>query len=81
MLVAAQGQKASGAGAVASDTALAPNTVLYTLRLELTSRAMTGVVFDGSAAGFVLPSGGLRNRAGTAVVEASQVGVGTLEVR
>ena len=50
MLVAAQSQKASGAGAVATDTALAPG-------------------------------GGLRNRAGTAVVSASQVAIGKLEVR
>jgi hypothetical protein len=39
------------------------------------------VVFDGTAAGYALPSGGLRNRAGTAVVSAGQVAIGKLEVR
>jgi hypothetical protein len=81
MLITAQSQKASGAGAVVGDTTLASGTVLYTVRLELRDGATAGVVFDGTAAGFVLPSGGLRNQAGTAVVEANQVGVGKLEVR
>jgi hypothetical protein len=81
MLVTVQSQKASGAGAVTSDAALAPGTVLFTVRLELASGATAGVVFDGSSAGFTLPSGGLRNRAGTTVVEAGQVGIGKLEVR
>ena len=81
MLVTAQSQKASGAGAVVGDTALPPATVLYTIRLALTAGATAGTVFDGSGAGFALPSGGLRNRAGTAVVEAGQVGIGKLEVR
>jgi hypothetical protein len=81
MLVTVQSQKASGAGAIPSDAALAPGTVLFTVRLELASGATAGVVFDGSSAGFTLPSGGLRNRAGTTVVEAGQVGIGKLEVR
>lgn len=72
---------ASGAGAVTGDAALAPGTVLFTVRLELASGATAGVVFDGTSAGFTLPSGGLRNRAGTTVVEAGQVGIGKLEVR
>ncbi|HEY0481006.1 MAG TPA: hypothetical protein VGD37_26000 [Kofleriaceae bacterium] len=81
MLVTAQSQKASGAGAVTGDTALPPHTVLYTLRLELADGATAGVVLDGSAAGFALPSGGLRNRLGTAVVQAGEVGIGKLEIR
>jgi len=81
MLVAAQSQKASGAGAVSGDTALAPHTVLFTVRLELVAGATTGAVFDGAVPDFALPSGGLRNLAGTAVVSAGQVGIGTLEVR
>jgi hypothetical protein len=39
------------------------------------------VVFDGTATGFVLPSGGLRNKAGMSVVDASQVKIGKLELR
>jgi len=81
MLVAAQSQKASGAGAVFGDTALAPRTVLFTVRLELALGATTGTVFDGAVPDFALPSGGLRNLAGTAVVSGGQVGIGKLEVR
>ena len=81
MLVTVQSQKASGAGAVTSDAALAPGTVLFTVRLELARGATAGVVFDGTTAGFALPSGGLRNRGGATVVEAGQVGIGKLEVR
>lgn len=80
-LVAALSQKASGAGAVTGDTALAPGTVLFTVRLELAAGAFTGTVFDGTASKLALPSGGLRNRVGTAVVDARQVGIGKLEVR
>lgn len=80
MLVTALSQKASGAGAVAEDTVLAPGTVLYTIELDLIYGAQ-GVVFDGTAAGFVLSSGGLRDKAGTTVVEARDVAIGALEVR
>jgi hypothetical protein len=39
-----------------------------------------GVVFDGTAADFHLPSGGMRDRSGTTVVEATDVAIGKLEV-
>ena len=81
VLVAAQSQKASGTGAVGSDTALPTGTVLYTIKLDLLDTAAPGVVFDGSAGGFALKSGGLRNKAGTAVVNPSEVGIGKLETR
>jgi hypothetical protein len=80
MLVTAQSQKAAGDGAVDTDTTLAPGTVLYTISLELLNDAPPGVVFDGTAQGFVLPSGGMRNRAGMTVVEAKDVAIGKLEV-
>ena len=49
------------------------------LTLELTPRgAKSGIVFDGTKAGFVLPSGGLRNRAGLTVVDPSGVAIGKL---
>jgi hypothetical protein len=79
-LVTALSQKASGAGAVAQDTVLMPGTVLFTVELELIYGAQ-GVVFDGTAPGFVLRSGGLRNKAGVTVVEARDVAIGALEVR
>jgi hypothetical protein len=79
-LVTAQSQKASGAGAVATDTVLAPKTVLYTIELDVVEPLKAGVVFDGTSKGFVLASGGLRNKAGLTVVDPSQVKIGKLEV-
>jgi hypothetical protein len=81
MLVVGLSQKATGTGAVATDTALPPGTVLYTIELDAVEPRHDGVVFDGTARGFVLPSGGLRNKAGMTVVDASQVKIGKLELR
>jgi Big-like domain-containing protein len=81
VLVAAQSQKASGTGAVATDTALAAGAVIYTLTLDLLDSSAPGVVFDGTAAGFVLKSGGLRDKTGTAVVSPADVKIGKLEVQ
>lgn len=79
-LVAAQSQKAAGTGAIATDTELAPKAVLFTVRLDRVPGAAPGIVFDGTAEGFALPSGGLRDRAGLTVVEPSGVAIGKLEV-
>ncbi|HET7505630.1 MAG TPA: hypothetical protein VFK02_31640 [Kofleriaceae bacterium] len=81
MLVIGQSQKASGAGAIASDTTLPPRTVLCSIELDLVEPPAAGVVFDGTANGFLLPSGGLRDKVGQTVVDASQVKIGKLEVR
>jgi hypothetical protein len=78
MLVTAQSQKASGDGAVTTDATLAPGTVLYQLRLAPAANAQPGVVFDGTAKDFVLPSGGMRDRAGDTVVMPSEVAIGRL---
>jgi hypothetical protein len=80
MLVTGISQKASGPGAVTTDTTLAPGSVLYTIRVQRLSFALAGVVFDGTDAGFQLPSGGMRDRSGTTVVEASEVAIGKLEI-
>lgn len=80
MLVTGLSQKASGPGAVAADTTLAPGSVLYTIRLQMVGSAPEGVVFDGSDPEFHLPSGGMRDRTGTTVVEPSDVAIGKLEV-
>ncbi len=80
MLVAAQSQKAAGAGAVATDTQLAPGAVLFTLYLQPVA-GMKGIVFDGTASGFTLPSGGLRDRAGNSVVDPADVAIGKLELK
>lgn len=79
-LVVGLSQKAAGTGAVATDTALPPGTVLLTVELDAVEPFQGGVVFDGTAKDFALPSGGLRNKAGMTVVDASQVKIGKLEV-
>ncbi|CAN5488253.1 hypothetical protein BH11MYX1_BH11MYX1_20240 [soil metagenome] len=79
-LVVAQSQKASGAGAVTTDAVLAAHTVLLTFQLDLAGTT-NGIVFDGTAQDFHLPSGGLRNRAGLTVVTSDQVAIGKLEVK
>lgn len=81
LLVAGQSQKASGLGAVTTDTLLPPTTVLYTIRLTVRDPFVPGVVFDGTAADFVLPSGGLRNKLGQTIVEPGGVGIGKLEAQ
>jgi hypothetical protein len=80
MLVSGLSQKASGPGAVATDTVLAPGSVLYTIRLQMVSSAPDGIVVDGSDPDFHLPSGGMRDRGGTTVVEANDVAIGKLEI-
>jgi len=80
-LVVGVSQKAAGGGAVATDTALPPGTVLLTVQLDAVEPLQGGVVFDGTAKGFALTSGGLRTKAGMAVVDASQVKIGKLELR
>ena len=79
-LVTGISQKATGPGAITTDTTLAPKSVLYTVKLQLVPSATDGIVFDGTAADFHLPSGGMRDRSGTTVVEASEVAIGKLEV-
>jgi len=79
VLVVGLSQKATGTGAVATDRALPPNTVLLTVELDAVEPLHGGLVFDGTAQGFALPSGGLRNKAGMAVVDAGQVKIGKLE--
>ncbi len=76
-LVTGQSQKATTHDGNAT---LAPGTVLYTVSLQVVQSAPKGVVFDGTASGFVLPSGGLRDRTGMAVVEPADVAIGKLVV-
>lgn len=79
-LVTALSQKAAGAGAVATDTQVAANAVLYSIELDLVAHAQSGIIFDGTAGDFVLPSGGMRDRLGNTVVEAKDVAIGKLEL-
>jgi hypothetical protein len=81
MLVIGQSQRAAGTGAVATDTALAPHTVLFTIELDAVQPFQNGVVFDGTATGFALPSGGLRTKAGLTAVLASDVQIGKLIIQ
>jgi hypothetical protein len=80
MLVSALSQKASGNGAIPGDTPLPSGTLLYSLKLNLVPAGAPGVAFDGSAASFVLPSGGMRDKSGTQLVNAADVAIGKLEV-
>lgn len=80
MLVSGISQKAAGAGSSAADATLPAGTVVYTIKLDLVPTAATGVVFDGTASGFKLPSGGMRDKTGTAVAAASDVLIGKLEI-
>jgi hypothetical protein len=66
--------------AAATDATLAPGTLLYSIKLQTVSGAPDGVVFDGTAASFILPSGGMRDRGGTTVVEPTDVAIGKLEI-
>lgn len=69
-------QKAGGSGAVAADSSIAVNNVLYAVRLAPTS-ASPGVVFDGSQRF----RAALRDRAGNEVLSQSDFAVGKLEIR
>lgn len=80
MLVAGLSQKADGTGAIATDTELKAGAKLFTIELDLVQGAAAGVVFDGTASGFVLPSGGMRDRVGNAVAAPADVAIGKLEV-
>jgi len=81
MLVVGLSQKAAGTGAIATDTRLEPGAVLLSVKFDLVAGAAPGsAVFDGTAAGFALPSGGLRDRAGLTVVGPQEVAIGKLEV-
>jgi hypothetical protein len=79
-LVTGISQKAGGEGAVATDTLLAPGSVLYTIHLEMMTSAPDGIIVDGTGVDFHLPSGGMRDHSGTTVVEASDIAIGTLEI-
>jgi len=79
-LVVALSQKATGGGAVATDATLAPGALLLRIRLDRIDPKTAGVVFDGLAPSFRLPSGGLRDRAGLTVVAESAVAIGRLEI-
>jgi len=80
VMVSAQSQKATGGGAVAGDTTLPASTVVYSVKLNLVPSGAVGVVFDGTVAGFKVPSGGLRDKLGTQVVNPADVAIGKLEV-
>lgn len=55
--------------------------MLYTVELDAVEPRHDGLVFDGTAREFVRPSGGLRNKAGMTVVDASRVKISKLELR
>jgi hypothetical protein len=78
ILTSGQSQKASGTGAVTTDTTVPAGSVLYTLRLNLAS-ATPGIVFDGASLGAAF-NAAMRDKLGTDVVRRSEFGIGRLEV-
>jgi hypothetical protein len=78
ILTSGQSQKASGTGAVTTDTAVPTGSVLYTLRLNLAS-ASPGVVFDGASPGAAF-NAAMRDKLGNDVVRRNEFGIGRLEV-
>lgn len=78
-LVTVLSQKATGAGAVLTDTSITAGAVLYSIVLTLRPDGAPGLVFDGIRAP-AISSGGLLNKAGEAVVLLKDVGIGKLEV-
>lgn len=79
-LVVALSQKAAGTGAVTSDVTLTPGARLFQLRLDRIEPITAGIIFDGTDSRFRLPSGGLRDKAGLAVVDETGVAIGRLEI-
>ena len=78
ILTAVQSQKASGTGAVASDTAVPAGAVLFTLRLSLASSS-PGLIFDGASLGAAFHAA-MRDKLGNDVVRRTEFGIGRLEV-
>jgi hypothetical protein len=78
ILTAVQSQKASGTGAVASDTAVPAGAVLFTLRLSLASSS-PGIIFDGASLGAAF-NAAMRDKLGNDVVRRTEFGIGRLEV-
>lgn len=78
-LTAGISQKASGAGAVTTDTAVAAGTVLFTLRLEMAQSPLFKEAFDGATLGHRFEAA-IRNRAGDDVVPGLNFRFGRLAV-
>ncbi len=79
-LIVGVSQKAAGAGAVPTDSAIPAGSTLYTVKLALAPNTPARKVVDPAA----LPGGfwaGLRDRAGNDVAAPNDVAVGSLEIR
>jgi hypothetical protein len=76
-LVTGLSQKASGNGAVATDTMIAAGSVFYTVTLPIKAGAAAGTIMDGTVAKNKIRAG-LRNKMGTEVVGVGDFGIGQL---
>jgi hypothetical protein len=76
-LVTGISQKATGGGAMATDSMIAKGSVFYTIKLPLKSGATGGTIMDGSVAKNVIRAG-LRNKVGTEVVGIADFAIGKL---
>jgi len=79
VLVTGQSQKASGAGAIATDSSIPAGSVFYRIRLDTRTGATSGVVFDGAALGAQF-MGLLRDKSGTDVASSNDFRIGRLEL-
>lgn len=79
VLVAAVSQKAAGAGAIATDTALSAGAKLFTVTLTLDPNAPAGFVFDGDHLGPKF-RGQLSKRDGTVTAGSADFAIGRLVV-
>lgn len=80
MIVSGQSQKASGAGAVATDASIGAGDLLYTLQLEVVTGSVPGVVFDGQNLGPRFRAA-LRDKAGNEAVAKTDFAIGKLVLK
>jgi hypothetical protein len=80
VLTSGVSQKAAGAGAVPTDSAVAAGQVFYTLKLSAGASHSAGVVFDGATPGAQFHAA-LRDRLGEDVVKSAEFAIGKLELK
>ncbi len=79
VLVTGQSQKATGTGAISSDSVVASGALFYRIRLDVKAGATAGVVFDGASLGAQF-LGLMRDKAGTDVATNGDFRIGRLDL-
>ncbi|MDQ3262498.1 MAG: hypothetical protein M3Y59_02385 [Myxococcota bacterium] len=78
VLVTGQSQKATGTGAISSDSVVASGALFYRIRLDAKAGATAGVVFDGTSLGAQF-LGLMRDKSGTDVATNGDFRIGRLD--